>query len=90
MSNEYIQTVMLKNLVLITRPGGDISSHSLQLFRKLKDLRLIERLDSVSKEGPCWAHNSAFMTLCDRQGHVTATIKDHSKIIDTLESTKSN
>ena len=81
---------MLRNLVLITGPGGDISSHSLQLFRKLKGLRLLKCLDSVSKESPCWAHNSAFMTLCNKQGHVTATIKDHSKIIDTLESIKSN
>jgi len=81
---------MLKHLVLIIGPGGDVSSHSLRLFRKLKDLRLLESLDSVSKERSCWAHNSAFMTLSDRQGRVMDTIKDHKRIIDTLESSNTN
>jgi len=76
---------LLRRLVLITRPNGDVCAPSLALVRKLKDLRLLHRLDSVSRERPCWTHRSAFLMQTDPVSRLSNVEGNHERIVEILK-----
>ena len=75
-----------RQLVLITKKCGDVSSHSLALVRELKEERLFQTLSFVSREPPCWLHRSAFLVTRDETTNSVGIIKNHAKIVDVLKA----
>jgi hypothetical protein len=73
---------MIRKLVLITNRKGDATTHSVALVRKLKALRLLQHINQVTRETPCWTHSSAFMQIKD--ANCERTVVSHEKIVDLL------
>ena len=78
----HVSSDMIRKLVLITNRKGEATPHCVALVRKLKALRLLQHINQVTRETPCWIHSSAFMQI--KGMNYERTVVSHEKIVDLL------